>query len=575
MKMTTSIHCLLLSALCVHSVDATIHVTGTNTQPGHSHTPNAVGLYEKFEATYSLDGFSYVNPYDPEEIDVRATFTAPSGKAWQVFGFYDDDKGLSAWKLRFAPNEVGQWSYVIQATDALGTDQSDVHSFAAVASEHHGWVRASVQNPHYLQHDDGTAFYGVGMYTPWGNSVERFDTLERYGANTFAIWNITYGGMVNDHGLIEQRLGHYNQTKCGKIDRLLEVAEARDLKCMFCIWPHDLFSDTVWAHQWHQNPYRALCAVEDIYADETAWTYQAKQYRYLIARFGYSRALGFWEIMNEINGTDGWVAGRRDEALDWVQRVHGYFQENDPFGHPTTASRSGGYREYWPPMYEIVDLPNVHVYESQGWPSTYRGNVLRSSMKNYARGTARLWKDFAKPGIFGEAGYTWVHVEPYTAEYTALYHNAIWASLTNGLAMTPLWWHFSYPITDAELTQMAHLAQFVADIDFVEQSIDHFEASNRKLDLFGMKGPASAFGWMRLTDGLDISHQRYDLVGVLDPDVATYTISYYNPWTGQALDTHVRAHRNNLLRDTVPNMGEAYPDVAFKIAPAEESDVGE
>lgn len=527
------------------------------------------GLYEKFEAVYRLDGFSFNNPYDPEQIDVTAVFTSPSGKEWRIFGFYDDYLNRDEWKVRFSPNEIGEWSFVISAKDGSKSDQSDVLTFSAIESAHHGWIQLSSKNPHYFEYNNGASWYGVGMYTPWQNSVAKYDRLKSFGGNTFAIWNITYGGMVNGYGLIEEQLGRYNQEKCGRIDSLLLVAEQRDLKCMYCFWPHDLFSNTVWAHQWHLNPYRTICDVEDVYSDETCWEYQKKQYRYLIARFSHSRALGIWEMMNEINGTDGWAAGRHNEAKEWVRKVDLYFKENDPYLHPTTASRSGGYSEYWPEMYELIDLPNMHVYESQGWPQIYAGNVLRSSLYNYAEASQRLWTRLDKPAIFGEAGADLVNVEVHSPDYTAMYHNAIWASLTNGLAAIPYWWTFTNPIGDAEREQMAALSAFVKDIDFVSESNNHFEEINNSFDLYGMAGDTTAFGWIRQVDSLAIAGIQFDLFSILNPAIPVFAISYFDTWTGKLLATNIRPHVDGLIRDKVPQTAHPTPDVAFKIRPAQ------
>jgi len=555
---------VLIFLLSSNIVTATIPINRVNC--------TTIGLYEKFEAIYDLSGFSYNNPYDPEQIDVTAVFTSPTGKAWCIFGFYDNYLNRNEWKIRFSPNEIGKWTFVITAKDANKTDQSEIQSFSAIESAHHGWLQISEKNPHYLEHNDGTSWFGVGMYTPWRNDVAKFDKLKQFGGNTFAIWNITYGGMVNGYGLIEEELGRYNQEKCGRIDSLLFVAEQRDLKCMYCFWPHDLFSNTVWAHQWHQNPYRTICDVKDVYSDETCWEYQKKQYRYLIARFSHSRALGIWEMMNEINGTDGWAAGKHDEAKAWVHKVDSYFKANDPFLHPTTASRSGGYTEYWPEMYELIDLPNMHVYETQGWPQVYSGNTLRSSMYNYAEASQRLWTRFEKPSIFGEAGADWVHVDLYSPDYTAMYHNAIWASLTNGMATTPYWWTFTNPITDDEREQMLYLSKFVADINFVGQSKNHFEAINNTYDLYGMHGDSTAFGWIRQVKALDIAGNQFDLENILNPLIPVYAIRYFNTWTGENLTMHIRPYVNGLFRDKIPEIARGIPDVAFKIKPAQGGD---
>jgi hypothetical protein len=41
--------------------------------------PDSVGLYEKFEISLELK-CDFVNPFDPDEIDIQAVFTSPAGK---------------------------------------------------------------------------------------------------------------------------------------------------------------------------------------------------------------------------------------------------------------------------------------------------------------------------------------------------------------------------------------------------------------------------------------------------------------------------------------------------------------
>ena len=50
-----------------------------------------------------------------------------------------------------------------------GKGETSINQFTATGSTHHGWIKPSVKNPHYFIQDDGTSFYGVGVYSPWGN----------------------------------------------------------------------------------------------------------------------------------------------------------------------------------------------------------------------------------------------------------------------------------------------------------------------------------------------------------------------------------------------------------------------
>jgi hypothetical protein len=541
-----------------------INIQGVNTT-----TP---GLYEKFEVLLDLQNADYSNPFDPDEIDITAYFMSPSGQEWVIFGFYDNYQNADVWKVRFAANEVGTWSFYVIATESDGSDTTDVEYFDAVQSNHHGWIHVSDDNPHYLEHDDDTGFYGIGVYSPWGNSVSRFEEMEYYGFNLFAIWNINYGGFINSYGLFETNLAEYNQEKCGRIDSMIVISEENGLHIMYCIWPHDLFSATVWATQWQNNPYRFLCNAEEVYYNPEVWNYQMKQYRYLIARFAYSRSWGIWEIINEMNGTDGWVAGYTDEAYEWVQKVDQYMEENDPYRHPTTASFSGGFSEYRPPLYVRNDMPNVHIYEEQGWPSDYPGNPYRSSLYNFAFAAQRFWTNFIKPAIFGEAGAN-SYAQRYginsgTPEYTAIYHNSIWASMTNGLSMTPVWW--DYPIlSNNDFMQLSHFRTFADVTDFRKICTDHAEFQTDDYDLFIMTSDSNAIGWVRQVYGDDVAGTQVKIENALNDQILSYEMRYFNTWTGNFEQTRIRPYVDGTLLEILPSTSNNSPDIAFSMKPAQ------
>jgi len=522
---------------------------------------DAVKKYEKFEVLLELEHVEIANPYDPSDIDVYAIFTTPSNRTIRINGFYDNYQQADLWKLRFSPGEIGEYSYQVFVNDGGRQGKSDPSVFGALESEHHGWIRPSSVNPHYFSHDDGTSYYGVGVYSPWRNDMQRFETFAEHGANLFAIWDITYGGFVNGFGLIEEELGRYNQQKLGRIDSLLSILEQSNIQLMYAIWPHDLFSETVWAARWKQNPYSQLVDVKDVYSDSLVWEYQKQKYRYMIARFAHSRSMGIWELINEMNGTDGWAHGRHQECYDWVAKCQDYFRENDPYGHPVTASFSGGFGEYREELYERIDIPNIHIYPAQGWEMKYPEDTMRSAMFNYAWASRRFWEHFEKPSIFGEAGANLAYFDPKMQEYHTAYHNQIWASLSNGLAAIPVWW--DYPVLwEDDWDQLQNLSRFVSDIDVANQAYEPLAVSAPGCDLYVMGSSTEAFGWGRSHAKQNISESEFRIPGMADQE---YNISWYNTWEGKIIYTGtVRSQRGELIL-RVPDMSQAHPDVAFKL----------
>ncbi|MCP4414793.1 MAG: DUF5060 domain-containing protein, partial [Gammaproteobacteria bacterium] len=522
-----------------------------------------LGLYEKFEIIVRIENVTYSNPYDPEQVDLRAEFTAPSGKVWEIFGFYDNYNDANQWKVRFAANETGSWSYHLVLQSVSGSANSPDSSFDVIDSDYHGWINVSAVNPHYFVHDDGTPYYAVGPYFPWrvnNSSTEGLAKLQVSGCNFWGYWNIMYdtGEIIES---MNSGLGRYDQPKCGHIDKLINWSEDRGLKMMLAIWPHDLLSNTVWAHQWHRNPYNTITGVEEFFESEIAWDYQEKQYRYIIARWGYSRALAVWEIVNEVNGTDGWQVGKEDEARIWIGKVHDFLTTNDPHQRPTTASQSGGI--YWPEGYAEVDIPNVHVYET-GWTAQYEGNPLRSSAYNYYKLANQFWNDFEKPAIFGEAGYldSYGNFAAGSDGYTAMFHNALWASWAGGMAATPVWWSFTSRnvMTNDVMDQMHSFSKIAKDYKYAYQNFQPYEILSESCDVYAMRSDSSFFGWAREFYGSSVSGQILQYKALED---TSYQVTWYNTWNAEIIGQSFIVGADTLVTVAVPHTTGNIPDVAF------------
>jgi hypothetical protein len=501
---------------------------------------DTVGLYDKFEAIFWLDA-EFENPFDPEDIDIMATFTAPSGQIWEIPGFYSSVTTRSwlsrfAWLVRFSADEPGKWSYVIHVEDRNGEATSETMNFYVIESPYHGPIRIS-SNKRYLEYDDGTPFYGVGM---WVNNQEEeavMDELKSFGVNY-----ISY--VMTPLETWASGMGRYDQELCSRVDKLLNILEDRDMQLALNFWFHSYLSETVWGGgnvRWFTNPYQTVTACRDFYRSEEAWEYQEKLYRYMIARWGYSRSLAIWFIVDEVNGTDGWASGDSLQAAVWVKKVHDYFKANDPWQHLTTGTRSGGSREWWPQAYEVLDLPGREIYEAQGFPINNTGYIdkdethpLTYSYRNYHGQVNKLWNGFEKPAIIPETGWDHTFYEMTMPGYLAQYHNAIWVSLASGASMSPFWWAYSGRLNDNVVTnQMLYLREFTDQIPFSKLTNPApVVIQNSEGDAYAIGSDQLIFGWA-VNAETDMSGKTITL-----PDIGrgTYSLKLYHTWSGRFLE---------------------------------------
>ncbi|MEN8202664.1 MAG: DUF5060 domain-containing protein [Bacteroidota bacterium] len=556
-------------------------VSITTTNPGsiprivpESVNSDPVGTYEKFEVVLDLLDADYENPYNPEEIDLYAWFYSPDGDSVKMNGFYDNYDGRNQWKIRFAANQTGSWQYQVFASDLDGTGESEKSTFSVIESGNKGWLHISPDNSNYFMHDDGSSFYGIAVYYPWNVTQSGLDKFASVSGNFIGYWDCTFDNGGNGGGKyllesMESGVGRYDQRKAARIDEVLAWAEARDMKVMLSMWVHGyLRVDGVpWADgRWFSdNPYSQLVDIDDFYTDSLALTYQEKHYRYMIARWGYSQSLGVWEIINEMHGTTGWVRSQAS-SKKWVENVHRYFTDNDPFRRPTTASFGGGEgASHFSETDQLGDIPNVHFYELHGWPNPYPENVVRSGLANVVNETRKLKGKGDRPAFFGEAGYTHMLADHQSEAYTWELHNSFWAGLCNGMASTPFWWEFNTTdiLTAVRLQDYHRFSAFVSDIDFAHQTYAPAGIWVENTDGFFMGSPSSGFGWMYNYEKTSLSKAP---IYISDTELSNgnYTLEWFHTWTGETVKTDSTICVSGISWGEVPEEVNAL-DVAFKL----------
>jgi hypothetical protein len=125
-----------------------------------------VKQWDVFEATLTSTN-RYSNSDKYRNVTLNATFAGPAGARYTVPGFWD---GGSSWRIRFAPNLPGRWSYTIESNDdQLDARQNDGAFIAeaqapdelAANPNYRGFLKVSAGR-RYLTYNDGTPFFWLG-----------------------------------------------------------------------------------------------------------------------------------------------------------------------------------------------------------------------------------------------------------------------------------------------------------------------------------------------------------------------------------------------------------------------------
>lgn len=130
-----------------------------------------VSIWTRFEAAFE-SARDYDNPLQDVELQVK--FTAPSGEEQTVLGFWD---GGRTWRVRYSPNEPGDWRYSTAASDSANTGlHGKEGAFRCVEYKgknplyRHGALRLS-DNRRYLVHADRTPFFWLAD-TAWNGALK-------------------------------------------------------------------------------------------------------------------------------------------------------------------------------------------------------------------------------------------------------------------------------------------------------------------------------------------------------------------------------------------------------------------
>jgi hypothetical protein len=131
-------------------------------QNGNAIAGDVTGLYDIFEISVT-NNKPYSNPFNFDDIELEATFIAPSGGQIKYFGFYDGDgfghNTGNTWKIRFSPNELGEWKFSYRWTDGSPGASG---RFQVIDTGLPGPLGIARDNPWYFEDSRGKPFHARG-----------------------------------------------------------------------------------------------------------------------------------------------------------------------------------------------------------------------------------------------------------------------------------------------------------------------------------------------------------------------------------------------------------------------------
>jgi hypothetical protein len=155
----------------------------------------AAGLGISVDALFSPDGWNTVYSipafYYQEFLD-----EVKGGSEW----FYPTEN--TSWKVRFAPNQVGDWQFKLVAQDASGATETVPYTFTVRPSANKGFLRVSQRDPRYFEFEDGTYFPALGYNmnfnkVSWNNPVlgneKNFAAMAENGIQLIRLWLSQWG----------------------------------------------------------------------------------------------------------------------------------------------------------------------------------------------------------------------------------------------------------------------------------------------------------------------------------------------------------------------------------------------
>jgi hypothetical protein len=299
--------------------------TGKQLPAPEPETPE-VARWEVHE--FSIRARTHVaNPF--REASLVGEFISPSGRTNILDGFYD---GEDTWRLRFAPEEEGEWSYLLRGE---GTEAYQRGRLRCTAPRAHGFIRIHPQNPYAFAHADGAPFFPMGdtCYGLFDDSpitpALRDDYLKARRAQRFNFVRMTVGHSSQRAAADPAFWAWGGTAQKPDLDRFNPVFFRRFDDLMRTLQTHGMNVELILLN-FYRTPF----------TDARQWTPARERLwlRYLLARYGAFDHLFLWTLANEYEThPDGSYRLDLPGDVEWAKATAQFIKANDPYRHLVTV----------------------------------------------------------------------------------------------------------------------------------------------------------------------------------------------------------------------------------------------
>jgi hypothetical protein len=400
-----------------------------------------------------------------------------------------------------------------------------------------------------FKYDDGTAYRGLGENICWEsrdnddskffkvlhedkkyNYEQMLPALAHHGGDYFRTWICSWNlpldwksGFNNSRYTASDE--YFNPSAIAKMDRLVNLSDSLGLHMMLTLGEgtHD------------ERNGRFATSTRDFFVNPQAKAQYKNRLRFIVARWGYSPAIGAWEFFNEIDN----IQFRNKEnpinpadIVQWHDEMSAYLAELDPYNHLITTSIShrdlAGLNSI-----KNIDFNQKHIYKNN--------HALPTTIVDYSQ-------RFQKPYVIGEFGYEYdwqKNFDLFADEMDSDYKRGLWYGLFSPTPILPLswWWeYFDKRGTDAYLARVRVILDEMMNAGKGEFEKINALANNPEIEVYSVKCGEKTFVYLynptavtKATD-LSVDHQLPTVSRVYDCETGTWS------------DLNIKASDNNKIQ---------------------------